>query len=229
MDNQNPPSPDKLHNGLNRITDTDGSESVSSNSEVASIDYISCESDVSDSEESEDWPSTASESPPRIGLEIELPNRKMNHDVVPLDAQKFNNDTLKKRLIFDSHCHLNRIFKRLGMGGFYNRRYPEPVAFLKKKFNVAFKKFDGCINVITNPIEFDEKYWSWMDEFNVYQAIGCHPESAQDYDDKADYDLQKAFDYPQIVALGEIGLDDFWANNNETTFQTQQKVFHFYR
>lgn len=40
----------------------------------------------------------------------------------------------------------------------------------------------------------------------------------------ADYYLDLAMKHDKVVALGEIGLDDSWANNNDNDFIQQQKV-----
>jgi Tat protein secretion system quality control protein TatD with DNase activity len=43
------------------------------------------------------------------------------------------------------------------------------------------------------------------------------------------YHLEIAMKHPRVVALGEFGLDDGWADGNDYVFQQQQEVFarHF--
>ena len=101
--------------------------------------------------------------------------------------------------IFDSHCHLDRMFYKLfGKNNFYHKKVPTkykgPFDFLKHEFKSKFPaSFEGFVNVITNPSYFDIKYWEWIvaNEPNVYLALGCHPSSVSAYDETADWQLQK--------------------------------------
>lgn len=58
---------------------------------------------------------------------------------------------------------------------------------------------------------------------HVYAAVGYHPENCAPYTD-ADLDaLRKMAAHPKVVAIGEIGLDYYWAENPPREFQ--QEVF----
>ena len=59
---------------------------------------------------------------------------------------------------------------------------------------------------------------------DIWLTLGCHPSDVHQYDDMADYYLDLAMKHDKVVALGEIGLDDSWANNNDNDFIQQQKV-----
>jgi len=41
----------------------------------------------------------------------------------------------------------------------------------------------------------------------VWAAVGCHPKSAGDFNDEAEFKLRQMLKHERIVALGEIGLD----------------------
>ena len=203
--------------------DVDDSESISSNSsnENDSFNYEASQSSQSTNE----WPSTESEASIFSGLNFEQ-EKKPVFDRVPEEVEKLHPHEVQKRIIFDSHCHLDRIFFKFSKEKtFFTGKFGQPIAVLRQKFYHAFNsKFDGCINVITNPKYFSPKFWNWMNESNVWQAVGCHPENAHLYDELAEMDLESAMKEPKVVALGEIGLDDLWANNNELSFVKQQKV-----
>ena len=105
--------------------------------------------------------------------------------------------------IFDSHCHLDRMFYQLIGKNFYLDNLPSkykinglvcknPFDFMKHEFKSKFS-LEGFINVITNPTYFDKKYWEWIvaNEPNVYLALGCHPSDASTYDEIADWQLEK--------------------------------------
>ena len=54
-------------------------------------------------------------------------------------------------------------------------------------------------------------------------AVGCHPHNAKYYDDGLEADLRRMLKDPRVAALGEIGLDYYWAENPPKEFQ--QMVF----
>ncbi len=48
---------------------------------------------------------------------------------------------------------------------------------------------------------------------HVYAAVGIHPENCHDYDDTFLPKLRRLAQQPKVVAIGEIGLDYYWAEN----------------
>lgn len=46
-----------------------------------------------------------------------------------------------------------------------------------------------------------------LEKFQVYGAIGCHPENAQLYDHDYELAMKQYLSHPKMVAVGEIGLD----------------------
>ena len=103
--------------------------------------------------------------------------------------------------IFDSHCHLDRMFSKIIGKNFSNSKYKingleckNPLDILKHEFKSKFPaSFEGLINVITNPTYFDIKYWEWIvaNEPNIYLALGCHPSSVSAYDEVAESELER--------------------------------------
>ena len=160
------------------------------------------------------WP----EKTKMICFTLELPlQTNRSYEIVEHRIQPYSPYSAKSYYhcnIFDSHCHLDRIYCRMFSiteNQFFNLKgdpeftaflskmnlEPRPLEILKKMFPKAFHCFEGCINVITNPFRFEKKYWEWMTlDPNIYLAIGCHPESSINYDELADLQLRngKGFD-----------------------------------
>ena len=56
---------------------------------------------------------------------------------------------------------------------------------------------------------------------NVYAAVGIHPENCGDFLPEHINVLRRLARQPKVVAIGEIGLDYYWAENPPREFQQQ--------
>ena len=56
---------------------------------------------------------------------------------------------------------------------------------------------------------------------NVYAAVGIHPENCGDFLPEHIDTLRRLARQPKVVAIGEIGLDYYWAENPPREFQQQ--------
>ena len=56
---------------------------------------------------------------------------------------------------------------------------------------------------------------------HVYAAVGIHPENCHDYDPSQIEALRSLAKSPKVVAIGEIGLDYYWAENPPRELQHQ--------
>ena len=147
-------------------------------------------------------------------------------DQVPRSEQMSTPDQKHQELLFDSHCHIDRILSRAfnKPASAFFKPGPQPLQLLKETYTVAFTStFEGCINVVTHPNQFDTKFWDWLDEPEMYLAIGCHPENSKSYDLIAEETLKESLEHPKVIALGEIGLDDVWEKRG-ISFETQKEV-----
>mgnify|MGYP001417635411 CR=1 FL=1 len=164
----------------------------------------------------------------------EIPQKSFKHkfeprrqfDQVPRSEQMSTPDQKHQELLFDSHCHIDRILSRAfnKPASAFFKPGPQPLQLLKETYTMAFTStFEGCINVITHPNQFDTKFWDWLDEPEMYLAIGCHPENSKSYDLIAEETLKESLDHPKVIALGEIGLDDVWEKRG-VSFKTQTEV-----
>ena len=170
-------------------------------------------------------------------LSLDWPNtvKKMRYfKQMPMDIQSMElYEGIKEGLLFDAHCHLDRIFRIVfnqNLSDFYgiNAKLPKehaskPLDMLKNRYIDAFggKKeiFEGCIHNICHPKYFNKRNWEWMtQEKGLYLSLGCHPESVRFYDEVDEYELLKAMEHPKVVAIGECGLDDKWANDDDNVF-----------
>lgn len=98
--------------------------------------------------------------------------------------------------IFDAHTHLN------------DELFQENI----DQYNMNAKELDvvkianvgSDYNLNDSAIKLADKYE------NMYAIIGWHPESADQYDQKAEDYLIEQIKNPKVVAIGEIGLDYHW-------------------
>ena len=164
----------------------------------------------------------------------EIPRKSFQHkfeprrqfDQVPRSKQMSTPDQMHQEFLFDSHCHIDRILSRAfnKPASAFFKPGPQPLQLLKDTYTMAFTStFEGCINVITHPNQFDTKFWDWLDEPEMYLAIGCHPENSKSYDLIAEETLKESLEHPKVIALGEIGLDDVWEKRG-ISFKTQTEV-----
>lgn len=92
------------------------------------------------------------------------------------------------------------------------------------------EKFDDINDVVTRAIEAgvqkiicsacdlvsSEKVISLAEKYeSVYAVVGVHPENVDDFDEVAIKKLEKLAQNKKVVAIGEIGLDYYWRNDNK--------------
>lgn len=51
---------------------------------------------------------------------------------------------------------------------------------------------------------------SLAERYDVYAALGVHPNSTADWDELWLIEIRNAAEHPKVVAIGEIGLDYYW-------------------
>ncbi|MFD1670541.1 TatD family hydrolase [Agrilactobacillus yilanensis] len=110
--------------------------------------------------------------------------------------------------IFDSHTHLNDTP--------YAGKEAEFVAHAASLHvtNMAIVGSDTTMNA--NAIKLAQRFEA------LYAIVGWHPESAKDYTPDAEKVLLTQLALPEVVALGEIGLDYHWDTSPQ---DVQRQVF----
>ncbi len=110
--------------------------------------------------------------------------------------------------LIDSHCHL------------VDEAFDDDRLFILNDLsNFAIK---AIINPATNlddtkkAIELAKKY------DNFYAMAGIHPEDIEEICEKDLEELENLAKDPNVVAIGEIGLDYYWKDNNK---DDQKKLF----
>ncbi len=112
-------------------------------------------------------------------------------------------------MIFDTHAHYD--------SNAFNADRAEVLAALPA----------GNVGLVVNPgcdVESSRAAVALAEQYpHVYAAVGIHPEDCAGTDEAA-YDALRALcANPKVVAIGEIGLDYYWAENPPKEFQ--QEVF----
>ena len=110
--------------------------------------------------------------------------------------------------LIDSHCHLT------------DEAFDDDRLFILNDLsNFGIR---GIINPATNltdskmAIELAEKY------DNFYAMAGIHPEEVDDITDKDLEELAKLAQNEKVIAIGEIGLDYYWTDDNKAR---QKEIF----
>lgn len=110
--------------------------------------------------------------------------------------------------IYDSHTHLND-----------DAFYDDVPAFMAraKHYGVVEMNMVGSNQIL------NERALKLAHEYpGLHAVIGWHPEDAKDYDDAARKELVKQLADPEVVGIGEIGLDYHW---DTTPKDVQKRVF----
>ena len=110
--------------------------------------------------------------------------------------------------LIDSHCHLtdeafdnDRLFILNDLSNFDIKAIINPATNLEDSKKV---------------IELSKKY------DNIYPMVGIHPEDIEDMKDSDLKELEKLAEEEKIVAIGEIGLDYYWKDDNK---DKQKEIF----
>lgn len=107
-------------------------------------------------------------------------------------------------VLVDSHCHLDM------------------EQFDKDRDGVVARAMTAGVKMIVNPgIDLDHSVQAiGLAEAHpsVYAAVGVHPTSSDDFDEHTVSQLRQLSSHPKVVAIGEIGLDNYW----DTVPPTQQ-------
>ncbi|MDD6302904.1 MAG: TatD family hydrolase [Bacillales bacterium] len=115
-------------------------------------------------------------------------------------------------MIFDTHCHL------------YDEKYIEGP---NQAIKTALDNNVGLLMIPGDNLPHSIIASKLSKEFNeVYAAVGIHPEEIDSIDiDEALIELEKLVkENPKIKAIGEIGLDKYW-NNQEEVIAKQKEYF----
>ncbi|GFO43196.1 3'-5' ssDNA/RNA exonuclease tatd [Plakobranchus ocellatus] len=124
----------------------------------------------------------------------------------------------------DSHCHIDLIYDRLKLPS--NTQYSE---FIKAQAQSYPRNYEGCVAIFCNPQTFDlhnpedEVLNLASQEQGVWLALGCHPKNAAFFTSTNIEGLRrKLLSLPNVVALGEIGLD--YSGEYHMLAETQRRV-----
>lgn len=111
-------------------------------------------------------------------------------------------------MFFDTHTHLNVQQ--------FDNQVDEAITRARDNLvtHMAIVGFDT--QTIQKSLEISEQY------NDIYSIIGWHPTEAGQYTQSIEKKLQEDLQHPKVVALGEIGLDYYWMNDDP---KTQEKIF----
>lgn len=123
--------------------------------------------------------------------------------------------------LVDSHCHFDMLFNKI--------RYRKSVTDYFKEFgSIYLNNFEACVNIICDPSKYSSQHMladflKKVDHPKVFSAIGCHPHFANKWDEKIKSFVCETLSKPQIVAIGECGLD--YSRKNNVPMDVQRCAF----
>lgn len=89
---------------------------------------------------------------------------------------------------------------------------------------VCFVNVGSDLETSRKSIEIARKYGEApADKYHVYAAVGVHPENASDFDEKVLAEIEELAKNPEVIAIGEIGLDYHW--EDECPREKQKPAF----
>ena len=108
-------------------------------------------------------------------------------------------------MLIDTHCHL----------GYDEYENLEEIVNSKDCIMII----SGCDDKTNKEVlEFVNKY------DNIYGTLGIHPENIDDITETSFKFIEENLNNPKIVAIGEIGLDYYWVNDNK---EKQKEIFEY--
>ena len=114
-------------------------------------------------------------------------------------------------MFIDSHCHLG--FKDLGS------HTKDTEGILKEAQNNGVELI---LDIATDVFDF-EKYINFSNQHDmIYSAIGIHPLHLKENPNFQKQDIIKYLSEPKVIAIGETGLDYYYAKDEEAL---QKKYF----
>jgi TatD DNase family protein len=125
------------------------------------------------------------------------------------------------KLLIDSHCHFEMLFKRLKYNGTIGD-------YFNDYGHLYIDNFEACINVICDPSTYcsEQKIQNVLNFFEhkkIKSTVGCHPHFAAQWTESLEELLMKHLDDPRVVAIGECGLDS--SHKNKVDMKKQEIVF----
>lgn len=117
-------------------------------------------------------------------------------------------------MLIDTHVHLNTESFNEDREEVISRAMAEGVS---RMINIGFNR-----ETIPSSLQLAEKY-----EF-IYSSVGWHPQDAKHMQPSDLEWLEKLCDHPEVVAIGEIGLDYYWDTSpkdvQHTVFREQIRL-----
>ena len=111
-------------------------------------------------------------------------------------------------MLADTHCHLN--FESFNV---------DRTAVIERAIQVGVER----ILVPGVDLETSRSAFDLADQVEcVYAAAGVHPNDGSSWDENTFGVLRSLLSNPKVVAVGEIGLDDYW---NHTPGDLQRRLF----
>ena len=114
-------------------------------------------------------------------------------------------------MLVDSHCHLE-----------YKGVIEDQQGVLERARSAGIGAF---LNISTKQAEWDQVVATADREDDVFASVGIHPHEADKHADLSRETLRAATDNPNVIGIGETGLDYYYEHSDR---ETQQRLFRLH-
>ncbi len=114
-------------------------------------------------------------------------------------------------MLVDSHCHLE-----------YKGVIEDQQGVLERARGAGIGAF---LNISTKKSEWDQVVGTADREADVFASVGIHPHEADKHADLTRAELLAATDNPNVIGIGETGLDYYYEHSDR---ETQKRLFRMH-
>ena len=119
----------------------------------------------------------------------------------------------------DSHCHLDRLYRRTGYKGSFTD-------YLRGRYGSSSSNLLFCVTNFCDPKEFpSQDTWKlYESSTQVFATVGCHPKKVDELTESRWRKMRQLLTESKTQVLGEIGLDYSDTRSGSSSWHQQRRT-----